>query len=136
MATETRTETGTEKEAVVDKGDAIAGQLVQATTAARLAWEAHEEGAYRATVGDFTFTIQEGGVFDDTYTYVLRISSEEQSESIRTRTGAEETRSTHLDAQVNDELKLLYALARESASGRPAFFDKVHGALVELLAEE
>lgn len=130
------TETGTEKEAVVDKGDAITGQLVQATTAARLVWEAYEEGAYRATVGDFTFSIQEGGVFDDTCTYVLRISNEEQSESIRTWTRAEETGSRHLGAQVNDELKLLYALAQESASGQPAFFGKVHGTLVDLLTEE
>lgn len=120
----------------MDKGDAIAGQLVQATTGARLAWEAREEGAYRTTVGDFTFSIQEGGVFDETYTYVLRISSEEQSESIRTRTRAGETGSRHLDAQVNEELKLLYVLARESASGRPAFFDKVHGTLVDLLTTE
>ncbi|WP_216372965.1 hypothetical protein [Streptomyces tailanensis] len=120
----------------MDKGDAITGQLLQATTGAKLVWEAHEEGAYRTTVGDFTFSVEEGGVFDDTYTYILRISSEEQSEIIRTRTRAGDRGSRHLDAQVNEELKLLYVLARESASGRPAFFDKVHGTLVDLLTEE
>ncbi|MDX2936490.1 hypothetical protein [Streptomyces ipomoeae] len=116
------------------KGDAIVGQLVQATEAARLVWQPQEQGGYRTTVGDFTFSVHQEGAHDEAY--VLRISSEEQSENIRTRPTTGDAGPTPLDAQINDDLKLLYALAHKSSSGRSAFFDRVHGTLLDLLMKQ
>ncbi|MDX2825854.1 hypothetical protein Sipo8835_38340 [Streptomyces ipomoeae] len=117
----------------MDKGDAIVGQLVQATEAARLVWQPHELGGYRTTAGDFTFSVQQERAHEDVY--ILRISSGSRSESIDTRSDTGDTGPTPLAAQVNDDLKLLYGLARKSSSGRSAFFDQAHQTLLDLLMQ-
>lgn len=118
----------------MDKGDATVGQLVQATEAAMLVWQPDGQGGYRTTAGDFTFSVHQEGSHDEAY--ILRISSRDRSENISTRPNTGDTGPALLDAQINDDLKLLYALANKSSSGRSAFFDGVHETLLDLLMKQ